>query len=72
MEEAEVSRQQWKEFHYGKQKKPKKKESAFGWTLTYNGNRLVTGSYALCVWKMKQTIANEGAQKHLFKITQAQ
>jgi len=73
MEEAEISRQQWREFHYGKEVKPrpkKKKESSFGWALFYNGNRLVTGSYALCVWKMKQVIALEGAHKHLFKITQ--
>jgi hypothetical protein len=66
MSEENISRQQWKEFHYGK---PKKKESKFSWTLSYNGTNLITGSYALCVWKMKKIIQDEGAIKKLFKIS---
>jgi hypothetical protein len=64
----EASRDQWREFHYGKRQTQKKKESGFHWTLFYNNNRLITGSYALCVWKMKQVIANERCNKKLFKI----
>lgn len=60
------TREQWREFHHGK---PRKKESKFSWTLTYNGTKLITGSYALCVWKMKKIIEEQGAQKKLFKIS---
>lgn len=66
MSEESVSREQWREFHHGK---PKKKESKFSWTLTYNGMKLITGSYALCVWKMKEVIREQGAPKKLFKIS---
>ena len=64
----DISRDQWREFHYGK-KQPKTASKFNTWTLTYNGNKLVTGGYALCVWKMKQVIANESCQRKLFKIT---
>ena len=67
MSEENLSREQWKEFHYGKT--PKKKESKFSWTLSYNGVKIITGSYALCVWKMKKIIQDEGAIKKLFKIS---
>jgi hypothetical protein len=63
-----ISKDQWREFHYGKKQQQPKRESKETWTLYYNNQPLIKGNYSLCVWKMKQVIALEGGQRNLFKI----
>jgi hypothetical protein len=47
----EITKDQWKEFHYGS--KPKRKRIEY-WNLFYGDVKICTGSYALCVDKAKQ------------------
>jgi len=49
-----VSRQQWREFHYGKPSAGTTKV----WCLKSGDHTFIRGAYALCNWRKKQIIKN--------------